>query len=69
MAEDLNAYFSSVFTREDISSLPVPDAKFYLIVTPEMVAWKIKAIKDDKSPGEEQISIPLASMLLLNGKK
>ena len=28
MVEDLNRYFSSVFTREDISSLPVPDAKF-----------------------------------------
>ena len=28
MAENLNGYSSSVFTREDISSLPVPDAKF-----------------------------------------
>ena len=28
MAEDLNGYFSSVFTKEDISSLPVADAKF-----------------------------------------
>ena len=28
MAEDLNGYFSSVFTTEDLSSLPVPDAKF-----------------------------------------
>ena len=28
MAEDLNGYFSSVFTREDISSLPVPDINF-----------------------------------------
>ena len=28
MVEDLNGYFSSVFTREDISSLPGPDAKF-----------------------------------------
>ena len=28
MTEDLNGYFSSVFTREDISSLPGPDAKF-----------------------------------------
>ena len=28
MAVDLNGYFSSVFTREDNSSLPVPDAKF-----------------------------------------
>ena len=44
MAEDLNGYFSSMFTREDISSLPVPDAKFqevksdylgWLIVTPK----------------------------------
>ena len=28
MVEDLNGYFSSVFTREDISSIPVPNAKF-----------------------------------------
>ena len=25
MAEELNMHFSSVFTREDISSLPVPE--------------------------------------------
>ena len=81
MAEDLNGYFSSVFTKEDISSLPVADAKFQgaksdylgpLVVTPELVAKKIKAMKDNKSPGVdgippkllmetvEQISIPLA---------
>ena len=51
MVEDLNGFFSSVFTRENISSLPVPDAKFQeaksdylepLIVTPEMVAKKKK---------------------------
>ena len=62
MVEDLNCYFSSVFTRDDISSLPVPDAKFQeakseyfgqLIVTPEMVAKKIKAMKDNKSPGAD----------------
>ena len=55
MAEDLNGYFSSVFTKEDISSLPVADAKFQeaksyylgpLVVTPELVAKKIKAMKD-----------------------
>ena len=28
MAEDLNGYFSPVFTKEDNSSLKVPDAKF-----------------------------------------
>ena len=86
MAEDLNGYFSSVFTKEDISSLPVADAKFQgaksdylgpLVVTPELVAKKIKAMKDNKSPGVdgippkllmetvEQISIPLARVLNL----
>ena len=64
MAEDLNGYFSSVCTREDISSLPVPYAKFQeaiyeyigqLIVNPEMVAKKIKAMKDNKSPGVDGI--------------
>ena len=64
MAEDLNGYFSSVFTRDDISSLPVPDAKFQeaksdylgqLIVTPEMVAKKIKTLKDKRSPGVDEI--------------
>ena len=28
MAEDLNGYFSSVFTREDICSLRIPDTTF-----------------------------------------
>ena len=47
-----------MFTKEDISSLLVADAKFQeaksvylgpLVVTPEMVAKKIKAMKDNKS--------------------
>ena len=90
MAEDLNSYFSSVFTKEDISSLPVADAKFQeaksdylgpLVVTPEMVAKKIKAMKDNKSSGVdgippkllmetvEQISIPLARVFNLSLKE
>ena len=28
MAEELNLRFSSVFTREDTSALPVPETKF-----------------------------------------
>ena len=79
-----------MFTRENISSLPVPDAKFreaksdylgQLIVTPEMVGKKIKAMKDNKSPGVdvippkllmetvEQISIPLARVFNLSLKE
>ena len=90
MAEDLNGYFSSVFTKEDISSLPIADAKFQeaksdylgpLVVTPELVAKKIKAMKDNKSPGVdgippkllmetvEQISIPLARVFNLSLKE
>ena len=53
MAEELNMHFSSVFTREDTSSLPVPETKFngsegerlgQLVVTPEVVANKINNI-------------------------
>ena len=49
-----------MFIREDISSLPVPEAKFdgresgylgQLIVTQKMVAKKIKDTKDNKSSG------------------
>ena len=90
MAEDLNGYFSSVFTKEDISSLPVADATFQgaksdylglLVVTPELVAKKILAMKDNKSPGVdgtppkllmetvEQISIPLARVFNLSLKE
>ena len=78
-----------MFTREDISSLPVPNAKFqeaksdYLgqrIGTPEMVAKKIKATKDNKSHGmdgistrllteTEQVSIPLARVFNLSLKE
>ena len=64
MAEVLNEYFSSVFTTEDISSLPVPFTKFegntsehlgQLFVTPEMIAQQIKKMKDNKSPGVDWI--------------
>ena len=87
MAEVLNEYFSSVFTTEDITSLPVPLTKFeankskhlgQLFVTPEMIAKKIKKMKDNKSPRVdgipskllkeivEQISTPLAKLFNLS---
>ena len=87
MAENLNEYFSSVFTRENISILPVLETKFegrefdylgQLIVTPTVVAMKIRNMNDNKSPGVdgippklllkivEQISIPLATVFNLS---
>ena len=83
MAENLNEYFSTVFIREDTSALPVPVTTFegresdylgQLIVTPKMVAKKIRDMKENKSPGVdeippkllleivEQISKPLATV-------
>ena len=65
MAEELNMHFSSVFTREDTSSLPVPETKFEgsegerlgkLVVTPEVVANKINNMKENKSPGVDGIA-------------
>ena len=58
-------HFSSVFTREDTSSLPVPETKFkgsegerlgQLVVTPVVVASKINNMKENKSPGVDGIS-------------
>ena len=58
-------HFSSVFTREDTSSLPVPETKFngpegemlgQLVVTPEVAATKITDMKENKSPGVDGIS-------------
>ena len=68
-------YKIPVFTKEDISSLPVPDVKFQeaksdyleqLNVNPEIVAKQIKATKDNKSPGVGGIP---SNGNILNGKK
>ena len=65
MAEELNMHFSSVFTREDTSSIPVPETKFkgsegemlgQVVVTPEVVANKINNMKENKSPGVDGIA-------------
>ena len=58
-------HFSSVFTREDTSLIPVPETKFkgsegeslgQLVVTPEVVVSKINNMKENKSPGVDGIS-------------
>ena len=65
MAEELNLHFSSVFTREDTSSIPVPETKLkgsegemlgQVVVTPEVVANKINNMKENKSPGVDGIA-------------
>ena len=65
MAEELNLHFSAVFTREDTSSLPVPETKFdgqeeerlgQLVVTPDVVAIENNNMKENKSPGMDGVS-------------
>ena len=65
VAEELNMHFSSVNTREDSCSLPVPETKFnesegerlgQLVVSTEVVASKINNMKENKSPGVDGIS-------------
>ena len=43
-----------MFTREDISTLPVPDAKLQEAKS-DYFAKKIKAMKDNKSPGMDGV--------------
>ena len=65
MADELNLHFSSVFTREDTSSLPLSGTKFngpeeerlgQLVVTPYVVASNINNMEEKKSPGVDEIS-------------
>ena len=67
MAEELNniMHISSVFTREDTSSLPVPEPTFggskgerlgQLVVTTEVVANKINKLKENKLPEVDGIA-------------
>ena len=72
MAEELNTHFISVFTREDTSSLPVPETTFkgsvgerlgQLVVTPEVVASTNTAEHRDRRsnvcvPGTGQLHFP-----------
>ena len=65
MTEELNLHFSSVFTSDGTSSLPVPETNFngpggerfgQLVVTPEVLAAKINNVKENKSPGVDGMS-------------
>ena len=76
MAEELNLHFSSVFTREDTSSLSVPETKFnepegerlgQLVVTPD-VASKINNMKDS-TPLAHLFNISLQGIVPLEWKE
>eukprot|EP00061_Rhincodon_typus_P014342 g41300.t1 len=64
MAEELNIYFGSVFTKEDINQIPelLEDARFSerkelteFNISREMVLGKLLGLKANKSPGPDNL--------------
>ena len=62
MAEERNINFISVFTTEDTSSFPIPEkSSMYvkcwgqLVATPDVLSGKIGTLKENKSPGVDDI--------------
>ena len=71
-------HFSSVFTREDTSSLPIPEPKFngtegemlgQLVITPQVLANKINNMKDNKSPGVDGIAPEILKETVVQNSK
>ena len=65
MDEELNNYFSSVFTVENTDNMPKPQYRFVgeesdllgqLVITPNDVIRKIDSLKTSKSPGIDGIT-------------
>ncbi len=64
MAEELNNYFGSVFTKENLNDIPVPEKRFFggekeclfdITITAEEVKSKINNLKPNKAPGADGI--------------
>jgi hypothetical protein len=65
MADEFNRYFSSVFTQEDLTNVPVAEAVFKgreeecltdIVITREMIRGKLGRLRADKAPGEDGMS-------------
>jgi len=59
VVEVLNQFFSSVFTQEDLSTIPTLDPKYHgppledIEITPDMILKKLQRLKVSKSPGPD----------------
>ena len=56
----LNSYFASIFTKEDLTSVPVPQTKsdnslHNILISREALVDKLKKLKATKSPGPDDI--------------
>ena len=64
MAKELKAYFSSVFTKEDLQKIPISDEIFTELreemltdfkISEELIAKKLLKLGVDKSPGIDEL--------------
>ena len=58
IADDLNKFFESTFTREDITNMPVPAFRYNesisnVNISESVVLQKLMSLKDNKSPGPD----------------
>ena len=70
MAEMLNSFFCSVFTREDTSQLPAPEEHFHgndkletVKIDPVAVTAKLKNLNPTSAPGPDKIWTKVLSSL------
>ena len=66
MCETMNQYFTTVFTREDISSMPTPE-EFYtgsqdnkltdVTISESVIAERLRSLKADKSAGVDNLCL------------
>ena len=64
MAEILNRFFASVFTKEDISNIPVCESETdvrleNVVFTTNKIRDKIKGLKPNSAPGPDSITVSL----------
>ena len=69
MAEELNKFFASVFTQENIETVPALEpetaSQFNNIeITEEKIRIKIKQLKENGAPGPDEIGVKILKLAL-----
>jgi hypothetical protein len=69
MAEELNTFFASVFTKEDLHMIPEAEEEEVevpmgpVVVTQQMIRRKIKKLRKEAAPGPDEITPGMLKML------
>jgi hypothetical protein len=69
MVEELNTFFASVFTKEDLQTIPEAEKEHVevamgpVVVTQQMIRKQIKKLRKEAAPGPDDITPGLLKML------